>query len=651
MSGYPGQYWSFNNLDFNAGTGPINLTGANSFGWWASGATIEFDGQVSGSGSLSVNNAALSSGGTANATLTFNNPGASTYAGVISSSYWSIIKMGSGAQTFSGSNTYSGGTVITAGTLQAGNISALGSGGVAVNTGVLDLNGFNVVTGALSGSAGTVTSTSTAATLNTNVAATSTFGGVLVDGGGQVGLTKSGTGTLILTGNNSNTGLTTISACTLQIGNGGSSGSLAGNVLDNGTLAFNPGNSVTYAAVLSGSGTLGQAGPGTLILTGSNSFAGPTIINSGVLQLGGGGTSGSIDGTSGVADNGTLAFNRADNIAFAPSISGTGGVSKLAGNLLTLTGASNYTGGTTVSGGTLAVNGTLGVTAVTVSGAALGGSGTIGGPVSVASSTYPTAMAAINLVDGTIDTLTLSSPSTALTLNAGSVLDLEIGSTTTDHVALTSGGLTLNAAIDINLTQLAGTTISAGTYNLVTFPTGVAGSGNFYLNPIPGLPNSLVASLNQTSGAEQLVIASGVVPVAYWQAASGGVWSSAANWSTDQAGTHPVVALPASASDLYFATAGGTATVDQPFNVNSLNLSTSNSVTINGAATLTLVGSAGVGLTDTARPPTRSPPRWPCKPHRPGPSTAPARSRWPARSAPARARPAPRDSPWPARAT
>ena len=106
----------------------------------------------------------------------------------------------------------------------------------------------------------------------------------------------------------------------------------------------------------------------------------------------------------------------------------------------------------------------------------------------------------------------------------------------------------------------------------MTFPTGVVGSGYFYLNPIAGLPGSLVASLNETTSAEQLVIALGIPPVAYWQGASGAAWSSTSSWTTDQAGTHSVAALPASATDLYFATAGGTATVDQPFNVNSLNL-------------------------------------------------------------------------------
>ena len=46
-----------------------------------------------------------------------------------------------------------------------------------------------------------------------------------------------GAGTTILTGNNTYTGGTTISAGTLQLGNGGTTGSIVGNVIDNGTLA------------------------------------------------------------------------------------------------------------------------------------------------------------------------------------------------------------------------------------------------------------------------------------------------------------------------------------------------------------------------------------------------------------------------------
>ena len=64
-----------------------------------------------------------------------------------------------------------------------------------------------------------------------------TYGGVI---SGTGSLTKSGTGTLTLTGDNTYTGGTTISAGTLQIGNGGTTGSVAGNIVDNAALVVQP---------------------------------------------------------------------------------------------------------------------------------------------------------------------------------------------------------------------------------------------------------------------------------------------------------------------------------------------------------------------------------------------------------------------------
>ena len=58
-----------------------------------------------------------------------------------------------------------------------------------------------------------------------------------VNGAGALG--KLGTGTLVLGADNGYTGGTTITAGTLQLGAGGATGSLLGNVTNNGTLAFN----------------------------------------------------------------------------------------------------------------------------------------------------------------------------------------------------------------------------------------------------------------------------------------------------------------------------------------------------------------------------------------------------------------------------
>src|SRR4029079_2814499 len=110
--------------------------------------------------------------------------------------------------------------------------------------------------------------------------------------------------------NNTYTGGTTINSGTLQLGNGGTTGSIIGDVTDNGTLAFNRSDSVIFNGAISGTGSVVNQGSGTLILTGTNTYTGGTTINNGTLQVGNGGTTGSIAGN--VVDNGTLAFNRSD---------------------------------------------------------------------------------------------------------------------------------------------------------------------------------------------------------------------------------------------------------------------------------------------------------------------------------------------------
>ncbi len=114
--------------------------------------------------------------------------------------------------------------------------------------------------------------------------------GVIADGGfgGGTGgsLVKVGTGTLTLSGDNTYTGATTISAGVLQLGAGGATGSIVGNVTDNATLAFDRSDSATFGGVISGAGIVDQIGGGTTILTGVNTYTGGTTISAGVLQLG-----------------------------------------------------------------------------------------------------------------------------------------------------------------------------------------------------------------------------------------------------------------------------------------------------------------------------------------------------------------------------
>ena len=86
---------------------------------------------------------------------------------------------------------------------------------------------------------------------------------------------------MILTGANSYTGGTTIAAGTLQLGNGGTTGSIIGNVVDNGALAFDRSNAVTFPGLISGTGSVSQIGSGSTTLTAANTYSGGTLLAAG----------------------------------------------------------------------------------------------------------------------------------------------------------------------------------------------------------------------------------------------------------------------------------------------------------------------------------------------------------------------------------
>ena len=217
---------------------------------------------------------------TDNGALVFNLPGAPTFGGVISGS-GSLTQAGTGVLTLLGSNTYSGGTTISAGTLQLGNGIVAG----ALGTGPLTDN----------------------STLVFNLPGAPTFGGVISGGGG---LTQAGTGVLTLLGSNTFTGNTTISAGTLQLGNGGTTGILAGggDVEIDATLVLNRSDNVTMNNPLTGQGTLLKTNSGTVTLTGDLSgFAGPISVVKGQLVL----TAAAAAAQFTVGNGGTLQFNGA----------------------------------------------------------------------------------------------------------------------------------------------------------------------------------------------------------------------------------------------------------------------------------------------------------------------------------------------------
>ena len=177
----------------------------------------------------------------------------------------------------------------------------------------------------------------------------------LVSGSG--GIEKTGAGTLTLAQDQTFTGTTTVSAGVLQLGNGGTTGAVKGDIVDNATLTVQRSNALTLSGTISGTGALVQAGTGTTILTADNSYAGGTTISAGTLQLGNGGTTGSIVGN--ILNNATLAINRSNALTLSSTISGTGLLVKEGAGTTTLTAANSYSGGTALKQGRLNVGNSL----------------------------------------------------------------------------------------------------------------------------------------------------------------------------------------------------------------------------------------------------------------------------------------------------
>ncbi len=367
------------------GSGVLTLTGINTYG---GGTTISAGTlQVGAGGNIgSITGDVINS-----ASLAFNRSDTYTFGGAISGT-GEVRQIGIGKTILTGINTYSGGTIISAGTLQIGNGGNKGSiTGDVVNSGMLAFNrsGDLLIRGVISGSGGVSQVGTSGKTIlwgeNTYTGGTTISAGTLQigDGGNKGSITgdvinngslwfnrsdpytfggaisgagvvrKLGSGVTTLTGANTYTGDTTISSGVLQIGDGGTKGSINGKVNNSGELRFNRSDTYTFGGVISGGGTVNQLGTGTTVLTGNSAYAGGTTISNGTLQIGNGGTTGSI--ASNVNNNGTLAFNRSNALTFSGLISGTGSVAQLGAGNLSLPGANTYIGGTTISRGTVTV--------------------------------------------------------------------------------------------------------------------------------------------------------------------------------------------------------------------------------------------------------------------------------------------------------
>ncbi len=393
-----------------------------------------------------------------------------------------LDKLGTGALILNAAQSYTGNTRITAGALQATSLSNLGSSYIQLNGGVLESSGSFI-------------------RANSTTASGINFQWQSADGGG---FSANGGKLTVTVGNN---------AATEQVW-----GTAVGNDKIWGTLKFGSAtansevevqNKIDLAAAtrtvdvaagaggdfatLSGairtsSGTAGltKTGAGTLILTGANTYNGETTISDGTLQVGNGGTSGTL-GSGDVVNNAILAFNRTETLTVANPISGSGLLNQVGSGAVVLSGNNTYNGATTISGGTL-----IGVTGGGCPNSAVTVNNTVGCTLGVA--------VADNTKQWTCSSLT----------SAGTSATLAFGFSTAPSTTLAP----LNVTGDLTFTGIPGITLdaaylTAGTYPLIvvggTAPAGVpsvtiiGASGTLAVGSVSWDANTLKVTLTGSS--------------------------------------------------------------------------------------------------------------------------------------------------------
>lgn len=534
----------------NTWAGNITLGSASSIG--TDGGTLTVSGNVGGAFGLTVSGA-----------------GDTSITGVIGTGANTLTMNGQGTLTLSGLNTFTGNVIVNSGTVSVNTIlntgvpSALGQGnlvlGSAGNTGTLSYTGGTTasnrnITVAGGGTgigsiavttagqtltmSGTVDTGAAGNVFNVAGAGNTTLSGVISNAGG---ISKDGSGTLVLSGANTYTGTTTLNSGTTQLQgagtlggisasavtvNGGATldlngtspviGSLAGGgsvLLGAGTLdTGNDNTNTTFSGVMSGAGSVTKSGAaGTWTLTGANTFDGVVAINAGAVLVTNGSALGSTVGGTTVAAGAALQMQGGITVgAEALTLNGTGvGVN---GALENVSGSNTYGGAITLAtdstigsdAGTLSLTGGVGAANnltitgagdTTISGIIATGAGTLTkiGAGTLTLSAANTFTGQVDIQNGSVSINSIANGGAASPLGASAAATpVLLGSAGSQGTLIYTGGVgttdrtfTVNGAGGGRINNLgSGLLTISGTVDNGGNPFAVGGSANTMLNGV-----------------------------------------------------------------------------------------------------------------------------------------------------------------------
>ncbi len=506
-----------------------SVTGSATQGFILSGVTTPTFGGLTGTKNLSTlfN---TSTGGYGSVTSLTLNPGTGanySYSGVIAdgAAGMSLTKTGAGTQALSGNNSYTGGTAINAGTLALGSANAIGTTGT-ISFGGGTLKAFNTT----DYSSRFSTAASQAYNIDTN-AQSITWATALTSAGGS--LTKSGAGTLALTGGVSNTfsGPIAVNGGRLSVTDGTSLKNVTGAITVASGAAFYFGqnftaNNLTNALTLSGTGdgTYGALNLGfNAVATGGITLAADTTIthdwNNATIQ------GGAITGTGRNLQLTTTEASQPGLVISSAIQTGSGSVSvtsvaNIGGYGVRLGGDNTFTGGLTINNGVVQLNsaGALNSTAGSENAVTFGASTTTG-KLALNGRSFVIANLTSNATPGS--PVVENGNATAVTLTVGNSQNLSgtfagvIQNGTGGALALNKAGTGALTFSGVN-TYTGATTVSAGT--LILSSTGSIASsqiGFVVANATSGLLTAQNTSFS-FSGTLSLDLASVSVSSGSW---------------------------------------------------------------------------------------------------------------------------------------